>query len=258
MRRKIGRRIDDTPRPLTEHLEELRARLFWALGAWALCSGAAGYYAKDVFELLSDPAVEATRSKGHTLIAIAPPELLLTYIKSALLAGFVVSLPHTLYQAWAFVAPGLYEGERKLALPFVVAATLLFLAGCLFGRFVAFPLVFEYFLSLEASYVVTSWTMQNVFGFIARMYLAFGVAFELPVVILFLTLAGVVTPQILSKGRPYAIVLMFVIGAILTPPDVTSQILLAVPLVLLYEAGIWISHLIVRRRARPAASVALE
>lgn len=250
--------MDDKPRPLTEHLEELRTRLFWALGAWALCAGVAGYSAKDAFELLTYPAVRAATSKGHSLIAIAPPELFFTYVKSAILAGFIVSLPVTLYQGWAFVAPGLYESEKRLALPFVAATTALFLVGCLFGYFVAFPFVFEYFLSLEADYVVTSWTMQNVFGFVSRLYLAFGIAFELPVVILFLSLAGIVTPQMLARGRRYAIVIMFVVGAILTPPDVVSQILLALPLLALYESGVWIAWLIDRRRARRVKGVAVS
>ena len=126
-------------------------------------------------------------------------------------------------------------------------ATLLFFSGCVFGYFVAFPFIFEYFIGLEANYVVTSWTMQNVFAFMSRLYLAFGIAFELPVVILFLTLAGIVTPAGLARSRPYAVVLMFVVAALLTPPDVVSQLLLAAPLLILYESGIWVSYLVARR-----------
>jgi sec-independent protein translocase protein TatC len=236
---------------LTDHLDELRRRLFWVLAAWAGCAGLAGIRAKDTFEILSGPAVQAVQAKGHSLIAIAPPELFFTYLKTALLVGFVLSLPMTLYQTWAFVAPGLYKNERRFVFPFVLTTTLLFFAGCAFGYFIAFPFVFEYFLTLEAQYVTTSWSMQNVFGFISRLYLAFGIAFELPVAILILSLAGVVTPRALARGRPYAVVAMFALGAVLTPPDVVSQILLAVPLLILYESGIWISWVVVRRR-RPA------
>ncbi len=250
--------MNDPPRPLTEHLEELRRRLFWVLATWAGCAGLAGIRAKDAFEILSRPAVEAVRSRGHTLIAIAPPELFFTYLKTALLVGFVLSLPMTLYHAWAFVAPGLYKNERRLVFPFVLATTLLFFAGCAFGYFIAFPFVFEYFLTLEAEYVTTSWSMQNVFGFISRLYLAFGIAFELPVAILILSLAGIVTPRTLARGRPYAVVVMFALGAVLTPPDVISQILLAVPLLILYESGIWISRLVVRRRRASSDDVATE
>jgi sec-independent protein translocase protein TatC len=250
--------MHDPPRPLTEHLEELRRRLFWVLGAWAVCAGLAGIRAKDTFEILSRPAVEAVRAKGHSLIAIAPPELFFTYLKTALLVGFVISIPMTLYQTWAFVAPGLYRNERKFVFPFVLSTTVLFFAGCAFGYFVAFPFVFEYFLQLEAAYVTTSWSMQNVFGFISRLYLAFGIAFELPVAILILSLAGIATPAMLRRGRPYAVVAMFALGAILTPPDVVSQILLALPLLLLYESGIWISWLVVRRRRETFERVAAD
>jgi sec-independent protein translocase protein TatC len=242
--------MDDTPRPITEHLQELRRRLFWMLGAWGFCAALAGYWAKDVFEVLMAPAVDAVRERGHTLIAISPPELFFTYVKSAILAGFIASVPVTLYQVWSFIAPGLYPQERRFALPFVSATTLLFLGGCLFGYFVAFPFVFEYFLSLEADYVTTSWTTQNIFGFMSRLYIAFGVAFQLPVAMFFLSVAGIVTPAALARGRRYAFVGMFIVGAILTPPDVVSQILLAMPLMVLYESGIWISRLVLRRNEK--------
>ena len=241
--------MNDAPRPITEHLTELRRRLFWALGAWGMAAALAAYWAKDVFELLMGPAVSAVRERGHTLIAVAPPELFFTYVKSALLAGFIVSIPMTLYQIWAFVAPGLYPSERRFAAPFVIVTTGLFLAGCLFGYTVAFPFVFEYFLSLEADYVTTSWTTQNIFSFMARLYLAFGISFQLPVAMFFLSVAGVVSPERLARGRRYAFVIMFVASAILTPPDVVSQVLLAIPLIVLYESGIWVSRLVARRRA---------
>jgi sec-independent protein translocase protein TatC len=244
--------MDDTPRPITEHLEELRRRLFWVLGAWTACALVAGYWAKDVFEILMAPAVDAVRERGHTLIAIAPPELFFTYVKSAILAGFIASVPVTLYQLWSFIAPGLYPQERRFALPFVSATTLLFLGGCVFGYFVAFPFVFEYFLALEADYVTTAWTTRNIFAFMSRLYIAFGVAFQLPIAMFFLSVAGIVTPASLARGRRYAFVGMFIAGAILTPPDVVSQILLAMPLMVLYESGIWVSRLVVRRSEKAA------
>src|SRR5262245_14357697 len=118
--------MHDQPRPVIEHLDELRRRLFWILGAWAAFSGLAGLAVKDVFEILMGPAVDAVRAHGRTLIAIAPSELFMTYVKSALLAGFMGTVPVILYQAWAFIAPGLYPKERRFALPFVLATTLLF------------------------------------------------------------------------------------------------------------------------------------
>ncbi len=242
--------MDDTPRPIVEHLDELRRRLFRVIGTWVVLAAAAGLFARETFEILMGPAVDAVRSRGHTLIAIAPPELFLSYVKTALLAGFLGSVPVILWQVWAFVAPGLYPRERRFALPFVVSTSLLFAAGCAFGYFVAFPQAFEFLLGLEADYVVTAWTTQQVFAFMARLYLAFGLAFELPVVLVMLAVIGVVTPQAIARQRKYAVLVMFVVAALLTPQDVASQILLAIPLCLLYEVSIWISWLLVGRRSR--------
>jgi len=250
--------MDDTPRPLTDHLTELRRRLFWGIGTWLAFAGIAGYWAKDVYRILMGPAVDAALAKGHTLISVNPPEIFFTYVKSALLAGFLVSVPMILYQLWAFIAPGLYSKEKRFALPFVLSTTLLFAAGASFGYFVAFPFVFEYFLSLEAEYVTTSWSMQNTFAFMWRLYIAFGVAFELPVAIFFLSLAGIVSPRRLARGRIYAIPIMFVVGAILTPPDVVSQIMLAIPMIVLYEVGVGVSFLVARRRERASTMAASE
>jgi sec-independent protein translocase protein TatC len=241
--------MDDVPRPLVEHLEELRRRLFWVLGSWAAAAAALGMFVDRVFILATLPAVRVLAEKNYTLVALAPAELFFTYLKTAILGGFVLTLPITLWQAWAFVAPGLYSHERRFALPFVFSTTLLFVAGALFGYFVAFPTMFAYFLSLESEAVRTTWSVASVFGFISQLYLAFGVAFQLPVAIFFLVIAGVVRPETFAKGRRYAIVAMFVVGAILTPPDAVSQIMLSVPLVLLYEAGLLAGRLALRRRS---------
>ena len=246
--------MDDTPRPLSSHLTELRKRMFWLIGAWGVCAMAAGFFVSDLFELLMGPAVNALREREYQLIAINPPEIFFAYVKTALLVGFVVSIPVTLYQIWGFVGPALYKAERRFAIPFVLATTLLFFSGALFGYFVAFPFVFEYFLSLESDIVRTSWSVQAIFAFMSRLYLAFGIAFQLPVAIFFFSLAGIVTPDRLAKSRPYAVVIMFVVGAVLTPPDIVSQISLALPLLVLYESGIWVSRLVIRRRgAAPEA-----
>jgi sec-independent protein translocase protein TatC len=244
----------DPPRPLLEHLSELRNRLFWIIGTWAGCSALILNWSAQAFELLMQPGVDAVRSRGRTLITIAPPELFLVYMKTALLAGFLISLPVAIYQVWAFVAPGLYRHEKRLALPFVLCTTLLFFAGAAFGHRVAFPYIFEYFLSLESAYVSNQWTMQALFAFLSRLYLAFGVAFELPVAMVFLAGTGVVSVERMTEARRYAIVAMFVLGAVLTPPDVVSQIMLSVPLVGLYEVGLLSSRLLLRRRARSAAA----
>ncbi len=246
--------MDDVPRPLLEHLEELRRRLFWVVGTWAAAALLCGALVEQVFLLLTRPAVSVLQARSYSLVALAPAEVFFTYLKTALLVGFALSLPMTLYQAWAFVAPGLYPSEKRFAAPFVISTTLLFALGCAFGYFVAFPTMFEYFLSLESEAIRTMWSVATVFSFVAHLYLAFGVAFQLPVVIFFLIAAGVVTPEAFSRSRRYAIVAMFVIGAILTPPDAVSQIMLSVPLVALYELGLLAGRVVVRRRAKRAAA----
>jgi sec-independent protein translocase protein TatC len=239
--------MTDEPRPILDHLSELRRRLFWVIGAWALASFAASFWPKELFEILMAPAIDAVRASGHTLIAVAPSELFMTFLKTILLTGFVVSMPVTLWQLWAFVAPGLYANERRLAFPFVISTSSLFVIGCAFSYYFALPLIFAYFVSLEADYVHTSWTTQAVFSSVSSMYLAFGFSFELPIVLVALALAGVVTPQWLAANRKYAILAAFIVGAVLTPPDATSQIMLSVPLCLLYELSIWISRALVRK-----------
>ena len=241
--------MDDTPRPILDHLEELRIRLFWVFGVWAVASMIASFFSKELFQILMAPAVNAVRASGNTLIAVAPSELFMTYLKTAILSGFIVAMPVALWHLWAFVAPGLYESERRYALPFVLSTSTLFLVGCAFGYFFAFPVMFEYFVSLEADFVHTSWTTQSVFSFCAGMYLAFGLAFQLPIVLVALALAGVVTPKWLAQQRKYAILIAFIVGAILTPPDATSQIMLSVPLCVLYEISIWVARALVRTPA---------
>ena len=248
--------MDDTPRPLLEHLEELRLRLFWVLGAWAVASLAASFFSKELFGILMAPAVDAVLASGHTLIAVSPSELFMTYFKTAILSGAIVAMPVALWHLWAFVAPGLYESERRMALPFVISTSTLFAGGCLFAYFVAFPAMFGYFASLESDFVATMWSTREVFSVCTTMYLGFGLAFQLPIVLVALAVAGVVTPKWLAAQRKYAILVAFIAGAILTPsPDITSQIILSVPLCLLYEMSIWVSRVIVRRRASPTASL---
>ena len=248
--------MTDLPRPLTDHLDELRRRLFWVLGTWAVCFGVACCFNQQVFAILMHPAVDAALRAGRKLVALAPAELFMSYIKAALLGGFLVALPMTLYQIWAFISPGLYASEKRLALPFVLSATLLFFGGNLFGYLVAFPTMFDYFLSLEAEYVVTQWSTESVFAFMARMYLAFGLAFQLPIAMFFLAGAHIVSIEQMARARPYAVIAMFVVGAVLTPPDVVSQIMLSIPLVCLYELGLLAARISARRAEAEAKTEA--
>jgi sec-independent protein translocase protein TatC len=245
--------MTDTPRPLLEHLGELRNRLFWVFGVWGGFTVVALFFSGTTFRLLMQPGVDAVLEKQRTLITISPPELFFVYIKTALLAGFLISLPMTLYQAWAFISPGLYQNEKRLALPFVVSTTLLFFAGATFGHRVAFPFVFDYFMSLESDYVQNQWTMQSLFAFLSRMYLVFGIAFQLPVVMAFVTSAGIVSVDAMAGARRYAVVAIFIAAAVLTPgPDVISQLTLALPLLALFELGLLGSRLLARRRTSSA------
>ncbi len=246
--------MDDTRLPLTEHLAELRKRLLRAIVAIVIGAAACWAFREQTFAFLLRPALDALAPDGGRLQALAPGEIFFTYIKCSLLVGFVIALPVVFYEAWAFVAPGLYASEKKLAFPFVLVSTLLFVGGAAFGYYVVFPLMFTFFAAFENQYVEAAWTMREVFSFTVQMFLAFGVAFELPVAVFFLALAGIVDSRQLLRGFKYAVLGAFVISAVLTPtPDVVTQTLLAGPLILLYLLGVGAAWLFTRKRTAEAA-----
>jgi len=234
--------VDEKRLPLTEHLAELRTRIFRILIAWVLGSLAAWNFSEQIFGLLLQPAVQALGGGDRVLQAIAPTEIFLTYLKCALLAGFVFSLPVIFWQIWSFVSPGLYPSERNAIVPFVVISTLLFGGGAVFGYMVVFPLMFDFFTNFDNDFVKSAWTMREVFALTTRLFLAFGVSFELPVIVFFLSVAGIVDAATLARGTPYAVLGVFVIAAILTPPDWVSQVFLAVPMVGLYLLGVGVAY----------------
>jgi len=240
--------VDDQALPLTAHLAELRGRIARILIAWAVGALAAWSWREPIFGYLLRPATQALRPDGGTLQAIAPTEIFFTYLKSAALAGFVFALPVIFWQIWAFVAPGLYPREKRVALPFVLCSTLLFIGGGAFGYFRVFPLVFDFFAGFSSHFVQSAWTMREVFAVTTRLLLAFGLGFELPVVVFFLSVSGIVEPRQLLRGTKYAVLLCFVAAAVLTPPDVVSQVLLAVPLMGLYLLGVAVSFVFSPRR----------
>lgn len=245
--------MDDTPLPLTAHLAELRTRIVRILIAVVLGAAVCWNFREETFALLLRPALTALAPDGGRLQALAPGEIFFTYIKCSLLVGFVVSLPVVFWQIWSFVAPGLYPKEKRLALPFVLISTLLFVGGASFGYAVVFPIMFAFFSSFENQYVEAAWTMREVFSFTVQMFLAFGVAFELPVLVFFLALAGIVDARQLLRGFKYAVLGAFVVSAVLTPtPDIVTQTLLAGPLVLLYLLGVGAAWLFTRRRQASA------
>jgi sec-independent protein translocase protein TatC len=240
--------VDERRLPLTEHLAELRRRIVVVLVAWGLAAGACWSLREEVLAALLRPALAALGPDGGRLQAIAPAEIFFTYLKCALLGGFLLVLPVFFWQAWAFVAPGLYDREKRVVAPFALASTLLFLAGAAFGYLVVFPLVFRFFAAFESDFVSSAWTMQEVFGFTTRLFLAFGIAFELPIVVLLLSVAGIVSAAQLLRWTPYAVLVIFIVAAALTPPDWVSQVLLGIPMVGLYLLGVGAAWLVGERR----------
>jgi sec-independent protein translocase protein TatC len=242
--------MDERKLPLTDHLAELRSRLLRIVITWAIGSALAWNFSEAIFGKLLEPAVAALGDRG--LQAIAPTEIFFTYLKCAVLAGFVMALPVIFWQLWAFISPGLYEKEKSVAGPFVLISTLLFAGGATFGYTVVFPLMFDFFTGFDSEFVQSAWSMREVFALTTRLFLAFGVAFELPVLVFFLSVAGIVDAPTLLRGTPYAVLAVFVAAAVLTPPDWVSQIFLAVPMVGLYLIGVGVAYLFGRGRDKPS------
>ncbi len=229
------------------HLIELRDRLLRIIIGIVVTFLCLFPFANKIYTLLAHPLL-ARLPKGGQMIATAVTTPFFVPMKVAMLAAVVISLPHTLYQLWAFVAPGLYQHEKRFAAPVVVLSTLLFLVGMAFAYFLVFPVVFGFITSTAPEGVAVMTDIGNYLDFVITLFLAFGIAFEVPVAVVLLVKLGVVQVATLKEIRSYVIVGAFVIGAIFTPPDVVSQIMLAVPLWLLYEAGILAASLVTVKR----------
>ncbi len=248
-----------TEQPFVSHLMELRDRLIRALGAvgvafalLCLYPGPAG-----LFDLLAVPLVSHL-PQGSSMIATNVLSPFLVPLKITLLAAFLVALPVVLYQVWAFVAPGLYSHEKRLVMPLVVSSTLLFFLGVAFCYFFVFGKVFTFIQSFSPKSITAAPDIEAYLGFVMNMFIAFGAAFEVPVVVVVLARMGMVTIPQLKQFRGYFIVLAFVIAAVITPPDIVSQLALAVPMCLLYEVGIWAAGAFVRYTRSPDADPAEE
>ena len=237
MSNEEARNGEDVRLPLTEHLEELRKRLirsFIALGIGAaLCYN----WAEDIYKALLRPLLVQLPGDSR-LIFTELTEAFLTYFKVALWGGFVLASPVIFYHIWRFVSPGLYRRERKVVLICIAWSTVGLLAGMAFGFFVAIPQVFSFFLGFGRSVIVPMPSMKESLSLILRLLLTFGIMFELPLMLYLLGRAGILTPALLRKGRKVAVLGVLLLAAVLTPPDVASQILIAIPLYILYEAGI--------------------
>jgi sec-independent protein translocase protein TatC len=231
------------------HLIELRQRLVRALLAVAFAVLVLLPWSRDIYALLAQPLVMSL-PKGGQMIATDVIGPFFVPLKVTALVGFVLALPVVLYQAWAFVAPGLYTHEKKLVLPLVIASFVLFLVGMAFAYFLVFPVVFRFMASVAPEGVAWMTDIDKYFSFVLTTFMAFGVTFEVPVVVIVLVRAGIVSIQKLKEARPYVVVGAFVVAAVFTPPDVLSQVLLAVPLCLLYEAGLLVAGFMGKRAAQ--------
>jgi sec-independent protein translocase protein TatC len=239
---------DDSKLPFTAHLEELRKRLITSFIAVGIGFVLAYGFKEYLFQILVQPLVKVMQP-GDSLIFTGLPEAFFTYLKVAFLAGLMLAAPVIIYQFWMFVAPGLYDREKRLMIPIVFLSSLFFIGGALFGYFIVFPWGFKFFLGFATETIRPMPSMKEYLGFSAKMLLAFGLVFELPLVITFLARLGVVSVDFLKKNRKYALLLFFVGAAILTPPDVVTQIMMALPLMFLYEISIWGARMFGRKKS---------
>jgi sec-independent protein translocase protein TatC len=244
--------LEGTEQPFVAHLIELRDRLIRAtlavgiaFGALALWPGPAALY-----DLLAAPLV-AHLPEGATLIATSVISPFLVPLKITLMTAFLLALPIVLYQVWAFVAPGLYAHEKRLVLPLVISSTVLFLVGVAFCYFFVFGQVFKFIQGFAPKSITAAPDIEAYLSFVLSMFIAFGATFEVPVVVVVLARMGIVSIEKLRAFRSYFIVLAFVVAAIVTPPDVISQLALAIPMCLLYEVGIWAAQIFIRKTQAP-------
>jgi sec-independent protein translocase protein TatC len=223
--------------PFTAHLEELRSRLIVSFVAVGIGFFVAYFFKEKLFELLMKPLTDVM-GEGDKLIFTNLPEAFFVYLKTAFLAGIMAASPVILYEFWKFVGPGLYKKERVVLLPVVFLCSFFFIGGALFGYFIVFPYGFKFFLGFATEFIRPLPSMKEYFSFASKLLIAFGVVFELPLIITLLSRLGLISVEFLKKNRKYALLLFFVGAAILTPPDVITQIMMAVPLMVLYEISI--------------------
>ncbi|WP_106638815.1 twin-arginine translocase subunit TatC [Allosphingosinicella vermicomposti] len=248
--------IDDSKAPLMEHLIELRRRLVWSLLALFAAFGVCFYFADHIFAFLAQPLVHAFGPGQGTLVYTKLYEAFFVEVRVALFAAFFLAFPVIANQIWAFVAPGLYANEKKAFLPFLIATPILFVMGGALAYYVVMPTAFKFFLQYEGNIGgIEQQALPSIGDYLSlvmHFILAFGIAFLLPVLLMLLERAGIVTRQQLAGGRRYAILIAFVVAAVATPPDILSQFMLAIPLILLYELALMAIWFTEKRRERAA------
>ena len=243
---------EDAQETFLSHLIELRERLVRSLLVVGVFCIPMLYFSSEIYDLLALPLMRSL-PQGSRMIATGVITPFLIPMKIAMMAALLLALPFVLYQAWAFVAPGLYAHEKKLVLPLVVSSTVLFFCGMLFCYYIVFGRVFAFIARFAPKSISVAPDIEAYFNFVLGMFLAFGIAFEVPVVVVVLVMTGLVSSQQLREWRGYVIVAIFIVAAVVTPPDVVSQIWLAIPMCLLYEAGIFFGRIVEKRRKSEAA-----
>lgn len=241
----------------SSHLEELRKRLIICFVAVGIGFVLSYFFSKEIFELLSKPLLKVM-PEGQKMVFTALPEAFLTYLKIALVSGIILASPMIFYQIWMFITPGLYETEKRYVLPFVVFSTLFFVGGTLFGYFVVFPLGFKFFMGFASDYVRPLPSIREYLSLSLKLLMAFGIVFQLPLFSLFLSKLGIVDAKMLRSKQKYAILLIFIVAAVVTPPDVATQLMMAGPLIVLYEIGIWVAKVFGKKKEELAEESAQE
>jgi sec-independent protein translocase protein TatC len=255
--------IDDKPMPLIDHLMELRQRLLWSVGAFGITFVLCYFFSQEIYGFLAQPLADILAQQGggdRRMIYTALYEAFFTYLKVAFFGAVFFSFPMWATQLWLFIAPGLYRSEKRAIRPFLVMSPVLFLMGAALAYYFIFPLAWKFFISFETPVGAGGIPIQleakvgEYLDLVMALILAFGISFQLPVLLILLVRVGIMEVDTLRKGRRYAIVGMFVVAAILTPPDIISQVGLAVPLILLYEFSIIAASWMMRKRAAKQAS----
>jgi sec-independent protein translocase protein TatC len=238
---------------LISHLLELRDRLLRALVAVGIAFMPCVYYSNELFGFIAQPLL-AKLPQGSNLIATGVMSPFTTPFKLSFFAALMIAMPYVIYQVWAFVAPGLYRNERRFAVPLLLSSILLFYVGIAFAYYFVFPVMFEFFAHTTPKGVSMMTDINNYLDFVLTMFFCFGIAFEVPVAVVLLVLMGMVSIDTLKRNRGYVLVGIFIVAALLTPPDAISQCSLAIPMYLLYEGGILMARLMARSRAEAASA----
>ncbi len=239
---------EDQPKPLVAHLTELRDKLLRSLLAILVVFICLFSFANEIYTFVSEP-LRAILPEGASMIATDVASPFLTPFKLTMVAAVFLAIPYVLYQVWSFIAPGMYRHEKRLAIPLLVSSVALFYAGAAFAYYVVFPLIFSFFTSVGPTDVTIMTDINRYLDFVLKLFFAFGLAFEIPIAVVLSIWSGITTPESLLSKRPYIIVGCFVFAMLLTPPDVISQALLAVPMWILFELGVFFGRMIQRQKS---------